>query len=169
MKLAFSLTFLFVSLATIQAQEKSVILPHQILATLDSGYRGWTLVDNFGVVQDPTLQLDTSKCHPNLVWGDFDGDGNRDYAVYIQHHQESGEKKRSILAFLRRGKLYQQHLLMGGGNYIWLVEKGTVQYDYDTGEYFRQKHDAVVDVTIEKGAVTYIYEGDSFKEVITSD
>ncbi len=172
MKVAFSLTLLFVPLALVQAQKETVHLPHQIVAILDSEYQTWTFVDNFAVLKEPVLEpmgLDTSQCQPNFVWGDFDGDGNRDYAVYIQHHQESGENKRLIIAFLRRGNLYQQHLLKGGSDFIWLVRKGTRQFDFDTGKYFRQKHDAIIDVTIEKGATTYVYEGGTFKEVVTSD
>jgi hypothetical protein len=169
-KRAFAWGLSLISLALVQAQQDAIVLPDEILAILDHEYHTWNLVDNSAVLQELVLRgmnLDTLECHPNLVCGDFDGDGRLDYAAYVQ--ASAGENKRMILAFLRRGESYRQYLLGRGSDYIWLVRRGARQYDYDTGKHFRQKHDAIIDVTIEKGAITYVYENGGFREIITSD
>jgi hypothetical protein len=154
-----------------QAQVNRVALPGLIIAILDTQYASWSLVDNSWVLNEPVLKgyLDTSKCYPNLVWGDFDGDSLQDYAALTNWKTHSGVEGRSVLAFLRRGNTYEQHMLRPCGEYIWLLPKGSSCYDYDKEDYFQLKHDAITCVIIEKAAIGFIFEDGSFSEIIIAD
>jgi hypothetical protein len=147
-------------------------LPAQAIAVLDSTYPAWSMVDNFAVLEDPGLQLsklDTSECYPNLVWGDFDGDGRIDYAAYVQYNSESQGRITGIVALLKRGQSYEPHLLQGGSDFIWLAKKGSRRYDFETGKYFILGNDAIDDIFIEKAAATFVFQNGRFKEITTSD
>lgn len=169
---------MIVFVVPVLAHQKIMTVPHEVMAILDNEYAGWSLVDNFSVLREPVLSylnLDTSKSHPNLVWGDFNGDGKRDYAVFVERKTASGEKERFLVAFLRCGTSFQMHLLERAvypaqiGDYIWLARKGSRYYDYDRERYFRLEHDGIQAVVIEKAAVTYIFQNGRFQGIITAD
>lgn len=76
MKRALGLIFVIVLVVPVLRHQNSVTLPREVVAILDREYAGWSLVDNLAVIRQPVmshLKLDTTKPHPNLVWGDFDG------------------------------------------------------------------------------------------------
>jgi len=159
------------------AHQKTMTLPREVMVILDNEYTGWSLVDNFSVLREPVLShlnLNTSKSHPNLVWGDFDGDGKRDYAVFVERKTASGEE-RLLVAFLRRSNSFQMHLLERAvylayiADYIWLAGKGSRQYDHERRRYFRLEHDGIEAVVIEKASVTYIFQSGRFQRIITTD
>lgn len=167
------LTTLFLLLPTLgRTQQFTSILPEQIIAILDSTYSGWALVDNFSVLKEPVmlnLKLDTMKCHPNLVWGDFDCNELLDYAVYIEQSMNGNLKRRFVIAFLNNGKGYDSYPFEGSSDYIWLVKKGKKLYDHEKLESIYVKCDGIVSVWIESAAETFLFEDGMFKRIITSD
>lgn len=174
MPLAVIVAALLALLCPESARAQAPALPREIVAILDRDHHGWALVDNFAVLREPvvaTQNLDTSRSHPNFVWGDFDGDGRQDYAVYVTVPGALG-RERLLVAFLRREASFRSHVLARGttlADYIWVAKKGTRYYDHGTERYFRLTHDAIDAVTIEKSATTYVYERGTFRAVTTAD
>jgi hypothetical protein len=59
-----------------KSQDEKLSLPDKILEMLNSSYPGWS----HPKLIEPWLQ---NKVNPHLIVGDFDGDGNRDYATHL--------------------------------------------------------------------------------------
>lgn len=111
---------------------------------------------------------------PNLIRGDWNGDGRMDYAVLIEQGKlkntanEIIEDRRLLIAFVknRKGFRYSQ---FDGGDFIQLMKKGAKDYDYNTGKDFRYKTDAIFSGIWEKSGVSYVWEKGKFVEIVTSD
>ncbi|HTK81624.1 MAG TPA: hypothetical protein VL633_04985, partial [Bacteroidota bacterium] len=157
--------------------QSRVELPDSALKILTSKYSGWHWVDNINVITLPVLRelhLDTTKCRPNFAWGDFDGNGKRDYVAFIERH--SGEQREQFLvALISKGLGFQDILLdqeTGGAHiadYIWLVKKGSNSYDFERNKKFVLKRDAVELIYIEKGSELIYFDGGQFNRLTTSD
>lgn len=155
-----------------------VDLPKQVVVILDSKYPNWHLVDNLKIIESPVLQgldLDTTKCRPNFVWGDFDGNGKRDYIVFIERQVDSHSREQFLLAFIAKGSNFQKFLLdQASGDayiaeYIWLAKKGSMSYDFENDKEFVLKRDAVELIVIEKGSDLLYFDKGQFKRITTSD
>jgi hypothetical protein len=138
--------------------QPTFVIPKKIVTLLDSTYPGWHVVDNLKIINEPVLQhlhLDTTKCRPNFVWGDFNGDGKTDYVTYIERRLDSNPREQFLVAFLTERKEFTRFLLdqTSGdgylGDYIWLVQKGSKSYNFETDTEFVLEQDAVENITIE--------------------
>ena len=160
--------FLVLAAAVASAQTPAD-LPSPLRAALDREYRSWS----FGIVTPEVLRNFRGKpLFPNLIFGDFDGDGSRDYAVKIAYTEKAARVQR-IIVFLHRGKDFLPHVLdtapENSITYLWLAAKGTNGFDHESEKEFVYQNDAVTLVFDEKAAVSYIYEGGKFRSVITAD
>jgi hypothetical protein len=151
-------------------------LPKKIASALDSKYPGWHLVDNARII--PRLQVngvDTTKCRPNFVWGDFDGNSKRDYVVFIERRIESTPREQFLVAFLACGLDFNDYLLEkaeGDANiteFIWLAEKGSDVYDFERDEKFVLMHDSIELIVYGKASNLVYYEKGEFKRITTGD
>ena len=152
-------------------------LPPEAQALLNDKYPGWT----FAPVEDEIVRYVERQgargTRPDLIAGDFDGDGRTDYAALVAHGiVEGGDgvpvgPRVRLLAFMQREKGFKLFVVddWGGGDYICLARKGEQGYDYETQENFVYEHDAICAVIWEKAATSYVYEHGKWRAVITSD
>jgi len=170
MKKILFLLFLCVGCSIVQAQ--SIKLPNGCEKILNVNFKGWKLAQ---------VPNDVSEYHkekkfpfePNLIKGDWNGDGQVDYAVLIEkgtlknlEGADIGERKFTV-AFIRINNGYK-HFSFDGGDYIQLMKKGTKDYDYETDKNFRYKTDAIFGGLGQSG-VSYVWKKGKFIEIITSD
>jgi hypothetical protein len=153
-------------------------IPDKIVGLLDSAYHGWHLVDNLEVINEPVLQylhLDTTKCRPNFVWGDFNGDGKTDYVAYIERKLNPNPREQFLLAFVSEDNEFRPFVLgksVGDGylgDYIWLMNKGDTSYVFYKDEEFVLKNDAIERYFIEKASTLFYFENGEWKRIMTSD
>lgn len=122
------------------------------------------------------------KCYlPNFVWGDYDGNGKKDYALKII--TDTPSEMIYHIACLDRGETYEIFILSTKRPYkfpdghieywsqlLWPHQKGESIDCYDCEiSPIRLKTDAVELVYPEKAAVMYIFEKGTFKEIVTGD
>jgi hypothetical protein len=178
MKLALSLLFglsLTTSVLTVgKVQEHE--LPATIRLKLDERYPGWRFAQISDEIRRATKEWASPASQLNLISGDFDGNGEVDYALLIEHggmpNDEGATVGRSvnIVAFLRRGAKYKFSLVdSSGGDYLLLGRKGDGRYDYEARKKFTFTNDAIESVTFEKAATSYVYEGGKFRSILTGD
>jgi hypothetical protein len=122
----------------------------------------------------------TARAHPGLVSGDFDADGNEDFAALVEYPIKRPPGKAFdrlvvALAFIARADGY---LLMRVNNptpgpanneYITLRRRGTVGLDFQRGGHFRYQRDSIGLWWFEKGGGTYHYRNGRFHYLTESD
>jgi hypothetical protein len=143
-------------------------LPKIIKTTLDQQYPGW----RFSKVSKDIYEFlakEKIKLDPNLISGDFDGNGSKDYAVQITHG-----KKRIIIAFLKNDDSFAEFILESNPAnetdlYLWLFKSGEQDFDYETGEKFSYANDSIGVLFFEKSGVSYVFEKGNFRKIWSSD
>ena len=152
--------FLCFSVSLVEAQ--SIKLPNECKSILDINFRGWKLAK---------IQKDISAYHkkrkfpfePNLIKGDWNGDGKIDYAILIEH-----KKKAKTVAFVGIQNKFK-HFLLEGGDYIQIFKKGANDYNYDSQKGFKYKNDAIFVGSGECCGSSYIWRKEKFIGIVTSD
>jgi len=112
---------------------------------------------------DKYCQFDFSTgAHPFFIQGDFDGDGQADYAINVEDKNQIG----SILVFLASGASYK----LGGRDYIHLVNRRG-QTSTMEGSSVNLQNDAIGWVACEKSSGLYVFDKqkNAFEESFTSD
>jgi len=105
--------------------------------------------------------------YPSLIWSDFDGDGQKDYAVRISRGRNA-----ITIAFLKRGAGFKDYML-----YTDQEENGVLELSKKGGKYFdheRNRGGVYPNDTITIGycgvsAIAFIYRNGVFQKVFTSD
>ena len=149
-------------------KESYAKLPHEIKIILDRDYPGWIFSEgcNPRAPDDPP-----NRRHIHFIWGDFDGNGHKDYAVQI------GQKgKWSVLALLKRAGKFKVYTLIDDSypnEYLELYKKGEVG-SYGSSEDDEQKtfvysNDSIVVVWGMGGSASYIFKQGSFQELTLTD
>lgn len=154
--------------AVVVCAQKLPHVPPALRAMLDREYKGWHLAE---VSQEVKAYFARERVtfSPNLLVGDFNGDGKRDYALLIEHHS-----RLVVLVFVNRGRSCTRHVLetLPKGDvsvYLWLFRKGEKDYDYEARKEFTYRIDAIGVMFYKKGGVSYVYERGRFHKVTTSD
>lgn len=145
---------------------------------MDKRFPGWRLSQ----VSDGVRQFFGERfpgARPNLIKGDFDGDGQADYAVLIEHgnFDRGGAAFSHVvekLAFLRRGAGYRLYTLEEAAPanpelYLTLAGKGEEGVDFHTQRKFRYPNDSITVSFFEKAGGTYIYRKGRFRYIVESD
>jgi hypothetical protein len=175
MKNIFSLLFAFVLITNVFTAEKipTPKLPPAARAVLDGNYPGWKFSE---ASADVRHFLQKSDAELNLVAGDFDGNGQLDYALQIQHGTNlynggASHSKLHLIALMKKASGYKLQVIDadGGGDYLIGWKKGDTGYDYHTDKNFIFANDAVEAVTFEKAGISYVYEKGKFRSIITGD
>jgi hypothetical protein len=175
MKLLGHITFLVASTVLGYAQPGFDRLPAPLIAQLHADYPGWTLIQNSWTINYVSHQSDTSKCQPNLVWGDFDGNGQTDYAFFLSSGSGISPGERCVVVYLSRSKGFTKHLLANSetdgqiADLIWISPKGSIVHDYDADRSIKLAHDSIDAITVEKASVTYMFRAGRFVRIITAD
>jgi hypothetical protein len=161
--------------------DTSISLPNQmpsaIKTILDNSYPGWSPVTSSAD--------DIQRCkQPNeafkywFVWGDFDGDGARDYAVEFTHVGNV-----YLMVFFSRGVEFQPLLvdtfsdLKQGWKVLGVIDKGQVIPDLSdrsnssvVGQKRKLETDALLGVACGASAVAYVYSRTgSFERIFVQD
>jgi hypothetical protein len=145
---------------------------------LDKRFTGW----RFSEVSSDIKQFFRERpadARPNLIKGDFDGNGQMDYAMLIEHSNfdKSGVAYSRVvekLAFLKRGTRYKLYFLEENAPanlelYLTLAKKGKEGRDFNTEKKFRYPNDSISVWYFEKAGGTYIYRKGGFRYVTESD
>jgi len=150
-------------------------LPTPIKVLLDKRFSGW----EFPEISDDDCQIVKQTggpdAYPELIQGDFDGDGRLDYAVLIEESSNNHEKgivvypDIYIVAFLNRHQGYKMTIVTReGGGCLQVMPKGEGDYDYEAEREFTYSNDTIMS-GFGMGGTSYLYENGKFRAIITSD
>ncbi len=167
------LLFSLIGFGIATAQAQSIELPDKYKKLLDKNLSGW----QFAKVPEEVSKYFQEKkfsFKPNLVEGDWNGDGKIDFAVLIERgnlynfRSEAIGKQRFVVVFVS-GKRNFKYFRFEGSEYIALIKKGLQGYDYQTDKKFPYKTDAIFNGFWEKAGVSYVWEKGKFRTISTSD
>jgi len=163
-------------LSPVMQQPSKVELPPQARDALYLKFPDWRYADISDEVRQLFKEDATANARPDLISGDFDGDGRADYAALIFHGTTRVEQDQvvgpnfSLVIFMARDQTYELHVIEDpGGDYLELIHKGDGSYDYEAQKEFTFEHDAIDAIILEKGATSYVYENGGFRAIITGD
>jgi hypothetical protein len=155
-----------VGLAVSVVRSEPFDLPKAGKNTLESRFRSWKLAEikTDGIVEYYKRERNFER--PNLIKGDFDGDGRTDFAALLEHKRNAENMITVVL--MRRRNGYKTYILEGS-DCLMSVKKGEKGYDHEAQRSFRYKRDAVFICYWEKGGSSYLFERGKFRAIVTSD
>lgn len=169
------LGMLLVFVPVIHAQ---VEIPKAVTDSLDKDYPGWRL----SLVSEEVKTFFKERYpndSPNIIAGDFDGNGDKDLAIILEHtnFNEPGKSFTHISAFVvyfNRGGKYKKHVIGEGAPaddivYLNLVKRGESIREFTSDKKYPAKNDSISVSQFEKASSTLVFVKGKFKEVITSD
>jgi hypothetical protein len=155
-------------------------LPRAITLRLDAEYPGWQIASMSEESAGYWRQEYPDK-PANVLRGDFDGNGLRDYAVLIAYPDATADghplQFRRALVFLRtrtgfRSVLLTESILVVPREelHFWPVPKGAKGEDLNTNRAFIYERDAIA-VLLDHGGpcTTFIYRAGKFVSIWTCD
>ena len=150
-------------------------LPHSIETLLNQYYPGWRFPDISNEDCQMVKQNGGPNAYPEMIQGDFNDDGYRDYSVLIEQDVKANDQRVTraliipLVAFFRtRGGYRMQQVTDEGGGCLQLMPKGTRGYDYDAQREFTYPRDTIFS-GFGMGGTSYLYENRKFRAIITSD
>ena len=158
-------------------------IPNEILIDLNAKFPGWEFPQIRDEIQNFVSNEVASGAIPEIISGDFNGDNEKDYAIFISHKDPKPNSKLDnlnldwhVLVYLKEkssdGFSYFK-LLSGQGspsdNYLLLCRKCEKDFDYDTENDIVYENDAIFVGFFEKAGITYVFENNKFNKIITSD
>jgi hypothetical protein len=163
---------------TVASSVKSDRLPEVINSTLNRKFPGWRLSE-VSVDVRQFFRERFPDARPNLIEGDFDGNGRTDYALLIEHTNFNKSGKTfthvvELLAFLKKGATYKLYTLKESAPatpelYLTLAGKGKEGRTFHTQSRFRYPNDSITASYFEKAGGTYIFRKGRFRYVVESD
>lgn len=142
----------------------ATLLPSSVISELDSRYPGWQLAPVAPQIASWFKEY-RFKFAPNLVTGDFDGDGKTDYVLQIR----TKEGNQVMAAFMDRGRKFETHILATDPpdpfSYLLRMEKGSKDFDFTKLKPFRHPLDAVDLMYFEKTPLTFMYRNGVFRKM----
>jgi hypothetical protein len=156
-------------------QTPAIELPAEARNTLNVKFPDWKYAVCSAEVRD-FLKQEHPNANPNLISGDFDGNGRADYAAMINHGVTRVEDDRlagpdpAIVVFLAQEHGFEFAVIEDpGGEYLMLIRKGDKAFDFERQQEFTFERDAIDAIIFEKGATSYVYEQGHFRAIITGD
>lgn len=157
------------------AAESPGQLPAAAESVLDTRFPGWEFVEVGDDIRRFIKERISADARPNLIRGDFDGNGKPDYALLVSHGRvfnargEAIGPKTHLVVLLSGGGKYRLHVLGEPGEYLTLGKKGAEGFDFHAGRKFKYRNDAVEVWVFEKAGWAYIYDGGKFRSVYSAD
>jgi hypothetical protein len=153
-----------------------VSLPPAIVGTLDKQYRGWKLSPLIPEAMDVVRSRNALSV--NLIRGDFDGNGQLDFAMIIERPGRSSSVL-EFLAFLADDRdAYRKFVLKPSvplrverdRRFVMTLEKkGSKGHDLETGKDFVLANDAIGVWYWGVAGGRFIFENGRFRYVVGSD
>ena len=149
----------------------------ELRGALDAAYpRGW----RFATLPEYARSEMRAGDDPGWIRGDFDGDGQADYAAQVvaPRRAQSGGGRDSaqiVVALLRRGATFEPHELSVGGGpnagvFLTSIPRGEVVQDFEQRDApITLRADAVHQIFAGQASVAYVYDRGRWIEVFTSD
>jgi hypothetical protein len=167
----------FILCETILAQTKlpyfrKINLPESAKSALNTYYGRWDYCKGEVPAFDPKGKHIGWE-YADVIKGDFNGDGNTDYAVLVRL-SDSIESRQSNLAVLF-GKGNQFVVLVvradyySSDNILYLQKRGKSIEDVEAGKIIKLKYDAIDDAIFEKVSTTYYYHDGRFSAIFSGD
>jgi len=156
-------------------QTARISLPSSMKSSLDKNFPGWSYLPVEEEVRTFLNEYVSEYARPDIIKGDFDGNGLVDYAVLIEEQTTLPKKAKAemrmahLVVFLTKAAGFQMKVLDPEGAYLVLLGRGDWDYSYETSEYFTYQNDSIFTGIFEKGGTSYLYEKGSFRSIITSD
>ncbi len=159
------------------------LIPNEIITDVNAKFPDWDFPQIRGEIQNFIRNEVASGAFPEIISGDFNGDNAKDYAIFIRHNNSKSNSEFDnlssdwhVLVYLKEktsdGFRYFK-LLSGQGDpsdkYLLLCHKGEKDFDYDTEEDIVYENDTIFVGFFEKAGISYVFENNKFKEIITSD
>jgi hypothetical protein len=152
-------------------------LPASIRTILDQRYPGWRVA---GISLDVrTNAKPRLGPEPNVISGDFDGNGWPDHAMLIEYQSADPRSKftyfSEVVAFLNdegRFRLTRLRDRQPGPNpdvFLTLQKKGAEGLDFETKKKFTYPNDSIGEWFLGKGGGSYIFRDGRFRFVIEAD
>lgn len=151
----------FSSFGYTQAQR----LPSNFSEILEKKFQSWKLAE---IQPEIVGYFKGQRPHeqPNFISGDWNGDQKKDYAALLESRSNSA--KRIILVLLREQSSFKPYYL-AANDCIMSEKRGSKAYDFETGKSFQFKNDAIFSYIWEKAGVSYVWQNDRFRAIVTSD
>lgn len=130
-----------------------------------------------------TLRADLiSELHPgespSWISGDFDGDGQLDYAaqvvIFRPGHTLAVDSAQLLLALLRREHGFAHHVLSVGGGphqgiYLSRIGTGSTVQSFEGGPAVGLPADAVHQIFANQASMAFVYDQGGWTEIATAD
>lgn len=151
------------------------VLPDALKILLDKTFRNWRFPDISDEECETVKQFSGPQAHPELIQGDFDGDGRTDYALLIEQDAAANDRRAIpaqkiyiVAVFNKHGRYRMQVVTDEGGGSLMLMRSGQRDYNYETQREFTYAHDTIFS-GFGMGGASYLYENGRFRAIITSD
>ena len=155
--------FVCFGISFVQAQ--SIKLPQDCKRILVKRFQSWRIAKIESSIID-YFKRDRSFEQPDLIRGDWNGDGKTDYAVLLEN--EKDPNKKITIALIKSRSSYSAYIL-DGYDCIMSMKKGDKDYNFETRKTFRYKRDAIFTYHWEKGGDSFVFEKGKFRAILTSD
>ncbi len=150
-------------------------LPLAVKSALDRRFPGWEFIEVGDDIRQFISKRISTNARPELVEGDFDGNGKQDYALLIAHGKVFNDRGKAIrpkvhlVVFLNRRGRYKFYELDEPGEYLTLGRKGADGFNFDADKKFEYTNDAIQVWIFEKAGWVYVYENGKFRYIPTAD
>ena len=169
--LAVSLVCVIVFSSFLSAQKREFELPIDAKAKLFRQYGYW----NYGNVTIPIYNHHTGKKvgskYADLIRGDFNGDGNLDYAgIFIL--EDSTKWKDYLIVLLFNGNYYETQILDQASvemDIVELIPRGREETEVESRKKYQSEYDAIGFGAYEKASDTWFFKDGKFININTSD
>jgi hypothetical protein len=158
-------------------------IPDKIIKDLNNKFPGWQFPEIQNDIRMFLKNQVAKDAIPEMIIGDFDGNAQTDYAIFIVQNRLKMTKYNysdynwHIVAFLKKSDKmdeYDYFDLESGtdspsDNYLMLFHKGEEDYNYETEKEFIYNNDAIFLGFFEKAGISFIFVNGKFNKLITSD
>ncbi len=161
--LGLSLLILYICFESGLAQ--STKLPREVENTLQKKFESWKMAEVDEAISEYFKRTRPFES-PNLINGDWDGDGRTDFAALLQ--RKTDPEKKIILVVMNKRNGFQNYFLEGF-DCLMSIKKGETEYDFEAKKNFKHKNDAIFSYIWEKAGTSYVWEKNRFRSILTSD
>jgi hypothetical protein len=136
-------------------------LPRELTASLDSSYPGWKPAAVAPQISAWFREYGFAFA-PNLISGDFDSDGRRDWAAYIAQ----GEQSVLVAAMSGRSRWTLHELARDAADpftYLLLHSRGEKDFDFRTLRHFRHHQDSIALMYFSRTPVRFAWKNGRFE------